>query len=318
MNASPHAPAERRWTTGAAIATAITLWASAFVCTRVVLMAGTINPLQLAFVRYLLAALVLAGLAAVLRVRRPMLADIPRLLACGLLAVTAYNGLLNWGQSMMRAGAASFIVNTLPLFTLFFSVLFLGDRMRLAGVVGMITSFVGIVMIGYAEGRELEINIGAVAVLAAAICWSLATIIQKPLLVRYRPLDMVCYMIWSGALFLGLMAPGSFDALRAAGGRELALIVYLGVFPAVVAYICWAHVLSRWTASRASSFLYLVPVLATSLEIVWLRDWPGLLMLAGGGVTLGGVILTATFGRPRGVTLSRVAVPLPRTPDTTP
>lgn len=258
---------------------------------------GGLDPYRLALVRYSIASLSLLVVAAAFKVRVPKLADVPRLFMTGLLGVGVYNIFLNLGQTQMKAGAAAFIVNTIPLFTALLSMAFLRDRLRPIGFAGMVVSFLGIVLISIGEGKQLELNWGAAVILMAALAWSIATILQKPLLKRYRPIDIVSYSIWSGTACLLVFTPGVVGQMSATGLRELMLIVYLGVFPAAVAYACWAVVLSHFQPSRAASFLYLVPPLSTLIEIVWLREFPATLSLIGGGLALGGVILTNTLGR---------------------
>jgi len=86
-------------------------------------------------------------------------------------------------------------------------------------------------------------------------------------------------------------------AVRSAPLEATLAIVYLGVFPAALAYVTWTYALSRAPASIAASFLYLSPVLATLIAWAWLREVPIPLSLAGGGLSLCGVILVNTRGR---------------------
>lgn len=280
-----------------ALVVTILLWGSAFVATRAVLSTGQIDPFRLALYRYLIASLALLVVAAAFRVRVPRAADVPRLVLAGFLGVGLYNACLNLGQTQMRAGAASFIVNTIPLFTALLSMAFLKDRLRPLGFAGMLLSFFGVVLIALGEGRQLELNWGAWVILLAALSWSSATIIQKPLLRTYRAIEIVSYSIWSGTITLLIFAPGLGAQVVAAELKTNLLVVYLGVFPAAIAYGCWAFVLSKYPPSRAASFLYLVPPISTMIEIAWLRDLPGTVSLIGGGLALGGVIVTNTLGR---------------------
>jgi drug/metabolite transporter (DMT)-like permease len=283
----------------AALATTITLWASAFVGIRAVLQEGAYDPFRLAFLRYFVASLVLLAVARPMGVRLPKGGDLPRILFSGLLGVAIYNSLLNLGQTQMKAGAASFIVNTIPLFTALLSILCLQDRLRPVGVAGMALSFAGIILIALGEGKTFELNWGAFVILVAAVSWSIATILQKPLLVEYRAIEIVSYAIWSGTLCMVIFAPGLGEQIGAASLRATTIVVLLGIFPAAVAYVTWAYVLGRFPASRASSFLYLIPPLSTLIEVLWLGDFPGKLSLLGGAMALGGVVLTNTLGRVR-------------------
>jgi drug/metabolite transporter (DMT)-like permease len=74
-------------------------------------------------------------------------------------------------------------------------------------------------------------------------------------------------------------------------------VIYLGVGPAALAYVTWAVVLSRLPASRASSILFVVPVIAFLVGWVWLGETPTLNDLAGGVLAMGGVAVVNTLGR---------------------
>ncbi|CAN5437704.1 DMT family transporter [soil metagenome] len=294
----------------------ILMWASAFPVIRVILGDPQgFDPFTLATTRYCIAALVLLVIGPLCGVRRPALRDLPMLMLAGFFGVSAYNVLLNAGQKTVEPGAASFLVNTIPMMTTLLAVLFLGDRLKRWGWFGMALSLCGIALISIGQGKGMGVSAGAILILLAALSWSCCTILQKPLLLRYRPLEVVCYGIWSGAALLALcMIPLIFFHESAAplhrlhellGLRAYAtisrkswlLITYLGFFPAALAYIFWGRILSVMSAARASSFLYITPVAATIMSYVFLDEVLNPLSMLGGIIALTGVIIVNTLGR---------------------
>ena len=73
-------------------------------------------------------------------------------------------------------------------------------------------------------------------------------------------------------------------------------MIYLGIFPAAIAYVLWNYALSRMPASLLSSFLYLSPVIASFIAWVWLGEVPALLTILGGTLAILGVLLVQTKG----------------------
>lgn len=279
----------------AAIGTA-TLWASAFVGVRVAL--PHYPPAHLALLRYLVAAGVLLVIAPLAGIRIPARRDLPGIFLTGLIGIAAYNVLLNTGQRTVTAGAASMIVNGVPVMTALLSAAFLGERMGARGWVGLAVSFTGTAIIASTAQGGFRFDRGAVLLLLAALSMSVYFVLQKPYLRRYSPLAMVAYAIWSGAICLLVFLPGLGATIAAASPGGTLAVVYLGVFPAAVAYVAWSYALSIMPAGRTASHLYLVPLLTLGIAWLWVREVPTLRTLVGGAVVMTGVLLVNARNRP--------------------
>ncbi|MEQ8966707.1 MAG: DMT family transporter [Azospirillaceae bacterium] len=281
--------------TGGAIAFTVMLWASAFVGVR-----GTVTvfpPGELALLRFLVASAALVLVAAATRMALPAWRDWPYLGLVGLFGVTAYNLGLNFGSTVMEAGAAAFLVNTVPIWTALIAAAVLGERLRPLGWAGIAVAFAGSMAILLGAGRSLSLQPAALAVLGAAVAQALYFILQKPVLRRYTPLQVVCVSTWIGTAAMVPAGLGLPTTLAEAPPVATAVVVYLGLMPGAVAFLLWSYVLARVPAGRASSFLYLVPPTAVAIGWVALAEVPAPLALAGGAAALGGVILVNTKGR---------------------
>lgn len=275
----------------------IIFWASAFAGIRAGL--EDYGPGHIALVRLLVASLVLLVYALATRMTLPELRDLPVILLGGFLAFAVYHTTLNYGEITVAAGPASLLVNTAPIFTALLATVFLGERLRIAGWVGMVVSFFGAALIALGEGDGLRFAPGAFVILIAAVSVSIYLVIQKPYLRKYGSLNFTAYALWAGTLFAMVFLPGLADEVRAAPLDSTLALVYLGVFPTAIAYVTYAYVFSQLSASRGVSFLYLVGPTAFLIAWVWLGEVPSLLSFVGAGIVLAGVVVVNTLGRKR-------------------
>jgi drug/metabolite transporter (DMT)-like permease len=273
----------------AAAALTVILWASAFPGIRAAL--PHYNPFHLALLRYVTASIVLAIYALCTHMRLPALRDLPAFAALGLIGITYYNVALNGGEVRVPSAEASFLVASAPIFMTAEALLFLKERVRLWGWVGIAISCVGIAIITISQTTEFRTDTWALLVLSAAFAQSLYSIGQKSLLKRYSAFECTAYAIWVGTLFLLLFSPGVLTQIRSAPFAATGAAIYLGVFPGALGYVSWAYALSRLSGSTAASFLYLVPLVAIGIAWFWLGEVPSLLALWGGLLVLAGVFL---------------------------
>ncbi|HYZ04132.1 MAG TPA: DMT family transporter [Rubrobacter sp.] len=280
-----------------ALAGTVVFWASAFAGIRAGL--GEYGPGEIALFRFVVASVVLGCIALVTRMRLLERRDLPAVFLAGFLAFTVYHVALNYGEVAVGAGAASVLINTAPLFTALLAVTFLGERLRVLGWVGMAVSFFGAVLISAGEGEGFGLAPQALLILLAALSSSIYFVIQKPYLQKYGALAFTTYAVWAGTFLSLVFLPGLISQMGAAPPGTTLAMVYLGVFPTAIAYATYAYAFSRMPASRAVSFLYLIPVMAYLIAWAWIGEVPTLLSVVGGCVTLSGVLIVNAFGRRR-------------------
>ncbi len=290
-----------------ALAIALLLWASAFPGIRAGMapLGGTpgpdgYGPAQLALLRFGTASLVLAVYALATRMRPPARQDLGRVVLAGLLGITIYHLALNFGERTVESGAAALLISLSPVITALLSTRFLGERLAPWGWVGIGISFTGALLVALGEGEGgFSLDPGALLILVATVSTSLYFLVSKPGLTRYSATEFTSYAIWAGTLPLLLFAPSLLSQMRTAPAAATTAGVYLGIFPGAIAYVLWGYGLSKMPASRVSAFLYLQPVNAALIAWWWLGEIPGIAVVAGGLLSIVGVVLVNTLGQHR-------------------
>jgi len=280
-----------------AISFTVISWASAFVGIRYSLQ--DYSPQHLALFRYIVASLAIVLITFFKPIRIPLISDLPRITMIGFFGISAYGIVLNYGELTVTAASASFIVNFGPIITTILSIRMLHEKVNMKGVISMLIGFFGIGLIAIGEGAALEFKTGTFLVLLAAIFQSFYFVLQKPLLERYSPFEIVSYAIWSGTLFLLILSDGIIDTIRAASISSTISVIYIAIIPGVLGYITWSYVLSKMPVSNASYYLYIVPVVAIVISYFWLSEVPSWISLIGGMVTLSGAFALNIRGKKR-------------------
>jgi len=278
-----------------AIIFTLIFWASSFAGIRVGLKAY--SPENLVLFRFLTASLVLLVYAVITRMPLPKRKDLPALFFMGFIGITVYHLALTFGELKVTAGSASLLIASCPIFTAVLAMFILKEKINTWGYIGILISFFGVSLIVRGEGEGIRFEPAAFLILLAAISTSFYFVLQKPYLKKYSPLKFATYTIWTGTFFQLFFSRGLFQNIKNAPVEATLSIIYLGIFPAALAYVTWAYVLSRIPASLAASYLYLSPVLAILIAWIWLGEIPFFLSLVGGSIALAGVIIVNVWGR---------------------
>lgn len=272
-----------------AAAATVLWWASSPIGIHAALVAYA--PEHLALMRFLIASVVAMLIAGWAGIRRPQPKDLPVIILLGLFGITFHHLALNYGQRGISAGAASVLAQSSPLFTALIAMTVLREPSRPWIWGGILLGLIGASLVVIGEGRDVSVGPSGLLVLGAALSWAIYFVLQKPLLRRYRPVELTCYAVWAGTLPLLVFLPHLDDAIMAAPPAATLAVLYLGIFPSALAYLTWGIVLRDLPTVQASAFLYLAPPLAVTMGFIFFDQVPSPLALCGGALTIAAVVV---------------------------
>ena len=266
-------------------------WGSAFPAVRYTLQ--YYSPEAIMLFRFIVASAVLLAYCIWKKVPLPKKRDLPLYTASGFIGLFLYMWTFTAGTAFVSAGISSFLISTSPIFTILFAIFFLKEKTSFIIWVGVIVSFLGLTIISFTQVEDMQLNFGVILLLAASIFTSLYTIIQKYLVRNYTSMQASAYSVVIGTIFMFIFFPTLAREFPHAPLSANLVIVYLGIFPAAIAYYFWTLALSRAKKTvYVTSFLYLIPFIAIIMAYVWLGEEMSSLALLGGVIIVVGMIIT--------------------------
>jgi drug/metabolite transporter (DMT)-like permease len=275
----------------------VAAWGSAFVGIRA---AGeALSPGALALGRLIVSLAILGTVAAVRREPLPARRDLLWIAVYGVLWLAVYSVALNEAERRVDAGTAAMLVNTGPILIAIFAGIFLREGFPPGLFAGCAFAFCGVVLIGLATAESgAHSSLGVVLCIVAAFAYSIAVVVQKPVLARVPAFQVT----WSGlAAATVACLPFAPTLATEAGNADAATIawtIYLGAVPTALGFATWGFALGRTSAGRMASLTYLAPPVAIALGWAVLGEAPPWLAAAGGALCLAGVAQARRQRRP--------------------
>jgi drug/metabolite transporter (DMT)-like permease len=290
---------DRPWLPLAAVATTLLLWASAFVAIRHLGQDFSAGALSLG--RLLIGSLALGAVAVSRGLPKPSGRDWLGLVAIGVLWFGVYNVALNQGEHHVDAGTSAMLIHISPVLIAVLATLFLGERFTTWLGLGLVLAFAGVVLIGVSQPGGHNDIVGVLLCLLAALVYSIALVVQKPLVSRLSAIHVTWLACTVGAVVCLPFAGQLVDNTRDASASDIWWVVYLGLFPTAIAFTTYAFALRHMTASSLGITTYLVPPLTIVMGWLFLGETPPGMAYVGGALALVGVAVARRKPRARKV-----------------
>lgn len=259
-----------------------------------------VDAMQMLAFRFVTAAALMHILRAAGRIKVELrLKQIGPLLVMGLIQPVLYFIFETVGIALTSASEASIVVALIPVFTVFFAIIFLKERPSGLQLIFAAVSVSGVILIAVVEalGQTSGNLAGLLILLGAPICAACFTVLSRHFSVRYRPAEITFVMMNLSAVAFTVLAIleqarqsqlGAFFAPLAYPPVWTA-ILYLGAGSSVGAFFLTNYTLSKIEASQMSVFNNLTTLIAVAAAVLILKEPLHWYHIVGGALIVGGV-----------------------------
>lgn len=235
-----------------------------------------IPPYSFAFLRFLLAALILLPFTLhKLKVRRE---DIIKLCILAFFGFFIHIALLLVGLTISSSINSPIIASSAPVFLLLGSFFFLKEKIKKKMLIGTLVSLLGVMIIIlrplFDHGLDGTI-IGNLLFLVSTISFVVYTILLKDYKLPYSSVTLTFYMF---ALSTIIFLPFSLWELQTQSNalilssQSLLGILFAAIFTSVLGYVLYNYAIRFVKANETGIFLYIDPVIAVLIAVPLLGE----------------------------------------------
>jgi drug/metabolite transporter (DMT)-like permease len=272
------------------------MWGGTFIAAR--LISRSVEPFLAATLRFTIASLVLlwilhreeGGFRALSR------AQWLRLFVLGVFGVFGYNALFLIGTRYVEAARAALIVTINPAFIAIAAAIFLGEKLSLRRALGVSLCILG-AMTAITRGNPFLLFTQGFSwpeflLLLCPVCWTVYTIVGRPMLEQLTPLAVTSWSHFTGFLLslpTALTMDGSIAVIPLEAWTSL---LFLAVFGSALAFVWFYRSVKLIGTARTATFISFSPLFAMVWGRLLLGEPISPSIAAAAALVTGGVLLT--------------------------
>ena len=231
--------------------------------------------------------------------------DLLWLTLCSIVGVVGNQFIYLRGLSLTSVINTTLLSTTIPVFTLFVSILLGHDRLSLRRLAGIsLTAGAVIYLVNPARADvSAHTTLGNLMVACSSLLYAVYIVISKDLFERYGALNVITWIFVVGSI---VTIPAGVYSLGSAHVYTLGPTVWLTnlfviLFPTVVAYYLNAWALTRVTPSTVAIYIYMQPLFAFGVAPFLLGEKWNWRTVVAAVFIFSGVALVTRRGRSRAV-----------------
>lgn len=281
---------------------AATAWGVAFINTKVLLQHG-LSAVEIYIYRFIIAYLFVL-LICPKPLKSRSWSDELKFLLCGICGNSVYFIAENTAVKYTLVTNVSLIVTLSPIITaLIAGIVYKSQRPTRGFMTGSVIAFLGVACVIFNSSFVMKINpLGDMLALLSAICFSVYSILLKPLNAVYD-----VWFITRKTFFYGLITSLPFLLVEPSitplstllSWTVIGNLCFLGLICSLVAYVLWAQTVKKLGVVDSGNYLYLSPIMTLIASYIFLGEKVTVVGYVGCALILTGVFLSEKLNNRR-------------------
>ena len=253
----------------------VTFWAGNFVVGKFASL-YEVPPFSLNFYRWFFAWLILAPftLPEIIKKKDYIINNYKLFIVLGVTSITIFNSIVYYSLNFTQVISGVLMISTIPVMIMFFSSIMKIEKTNIFQIIGVILSFLGVIIIitkaNFEILKNLNFNKGDLTMVIAMFSWALYSTLLKRQKYEISQLSLLQVVMSFGLVFL---IPVYFIEYQL--GFRITLdkpfyfiLSYVVLLPGLASFILWIKGISMIGANRSGVFLHLMPILSAIMAMI--------------------------------------------------
>ena len=253
----------------------VTFWAGNFVVGKFASLYD-VPPFSLNFYRWFFAWLILAPftIPEIIKKKDYIISNYKLFIVLGVTSITIFNSIVYYSLNFTQVISGVLMISTIPVMIMFFSSILKIEKTNIFQVIGVILSFLGVIIIitkaNFEILKNLNFNKGDITMVIAMLSWALYSTLLKKQKYEISQLSLLQVVMSFGLIFLIPIYFIEYQlGFRITLEKPFILILsYVVLLPGLASFILWIKGISIIGANRSGVFLHLMPIMSAIMAMI--------------------------------------------------
>jgi drug/metabolite transporter (DMT)-like permease len=257
----------------------VTFWAGNFIVGKFASL-YEVPPFSLNFYRWFFAWLILAPftLPEIIKKKEYVIQNYKLFIILGVTSITIFNSIVYYSLNFTQVISGVLMISTIPVMIMFFSSILKIEKTNVFQIIGVILSFLGVIIIitkaNFEILKNLDFNKGDITMVVAMFSWALYSTLLKRQKYELSQISLLQVVISFGLIFL---IPVYFIEYQVGFRINLdkpfiLILSYVVLLPGLASFILWIKGISMIGANRSGVFLHLMPIFSAVMAMIFFNE----------------------------------------------